>query len=127
MKPLNCCTENPDMKEITIDCREIASRTDFHRAFAAAMSFPEWYGNNLDALYDLLTEHSGPLEIVLFHVEDMKKQLGIYGNTLLHTLQEAENDNLRKNMSLLMAETIEVIKNSMKPTLENFIKERKNG
>lgn len=40
-------------------------------------------------------------------------------------IAEAENDNLRKNMSLLMAETIEVIKNSMKPALKKFLEERK--
>ena len=42
-------------------------------------------------------------------------------------IAEAENDNLRKNVSLLIAETIEAIKNSMKPTLEKFLEERKNG
>ena len=40
-------------------------------------------------------------------------------------IAEAENDNLRKNTSLLIAETIEAIKNSMKPALEKFLEERK--
>lgn len=42
------------MKTITIDCTCIESREHLHAAFAAALSFPEWYGKNLDALHDCL-------------------------------------------------------------------------
>lgn len=41
--------------EYIIDCRQIDSRGELHRTLAAVLSFPEWYGHNLDALYDLLT------------------------------------------------------------------------
>lgn len=86
---------------VELDGRELTDRATAHTYLAQQLNFPDYYGRNLDALYDLLTEHSGPLEIVLFHVEDMKKQLGIYGNTLLHTLQEAENDNLNLILTVI--------------------------
>ena len=41
--------------EYIIDCRQIDSRNELHRVLAATLEFPEWYGHNLDALYDLLT------------------------------------------------------------------------
>ena len=41
--------------EYTIDCRQINSRAELHRALAQALSFPDWYGHNLDALHDMLT------------------------------------------------------------------------
>lgn len=41
--------------EHIIDCRWIDSRAELHRVLAQVLAFPEWYGRNLDALYDLLT------------------------------------------------------------------------
>lgn len=44
------------MKNITINCAEIADKAAFHHALAKSLAFPEWYGNNLDALFDCLTD-----------------------------------------------------------------------
>lgn len=43
------------MRKITIDCKNIADRTDMHECLARELDFPEWYGKNLDALSDMLT------------------------------------------------------------------------
>ena len=48
-----------------IDCKTIADGEALHRALAAELSFPEWYGNNLDALYDCLMELGAETEIRL--------------------------------------------------------------
>ena len=42
--------------EITIDCGLIEDRTGFHETVAKALNFPAWYGGNLDALHDCLTD-----------------------------------------------------------------------
>lgn len=39
-----------------IDCRELTSRTAAHDCFARVFALPAFYGRNLDALYDVLTE-----------------------------------------------------------------------
>ena len=65
------------MKEITIDCRGFVPRSDLHRAFADALDFPDHYGNNLDALYDCLTEISGKVRLLDWEVAEIK--LGAYG------------------------------------------------
>lgn len=41
---------------ITIDCANIHSPQALHDALSRALAFPQWYGNNLDALFDCLTE-----------------------------------------------------------------------
>ena len=41
------------MKEVTLDCRGFVPRSELHKAFAGALSFPDHYGNNLDALHAL--------------------------------------------------------------------------
>lgn len=53
--------------EHLIDCDGIDSRAALHRALAEALSFPEWYGHNLDALYDCLTSISTETHLILEH------------------------------------------------------------
>ena len=52
------------MKEFYIDCTGLG-KEDLHRALAECLDFPEWYGNNLDALYDELTEISQETLVIL--------------------------------------------------------------
>ena len=52
------------MREITIDCAGL-DKAGLHSAFRKALDFPQWYGNNLDALYDCLTELPEPVRLVL--------------------------------------------------------------
>ena len=42
--------------EYRIDCSQITSAAQMHSILAETLGFPEWYGENLDALYDCLTE-----------------------------------------------------------------------
>ena len=72
-----------------------------HDRLADALQLPAYYGRNLDALYDLLTERNVPLEIVFAYSEDMKKMMGAYGSTLLHTMLEAENDNIALTVTVI--------------------------
>ena len=51
--------------EITIDCGGIATKRELHETIAESLSFPDWYGHNLDALYDCLTELPEPIHLVL--------------------------------------------------------------
>jgi RNAse (barnase) inhibitor barstar len=44
--------------EYPIDGTRIRSKSEFYDAVAAAMSFPGWFGRNLDALYDCLRDLS---------------------------------------------------------------------
>ena len=54
------------MKQITVDCTGL-DKAGLHQALKTALDFPHWYGNNLDALYDCLTEVSEPTELILLH------------------------------------------------------------
>ena len=65
------------MEEKIIDCSLIHTREDLHRLFRESLSFPDWYGNNLDALYDCLTELSGRIRILDWETAEVL--LGDYG------------------------------------------------
>ena len=51
--------------EYRINCACVNDRKEFHRLLAEVLSFPEWYGNNLDALYDCLTDIRQPTHLIL--------------------------------------------------------------
>ena len=86
--------------KVELDGCMMTDRKAAHDYLAEMLRLPSWYGRNLDALYDLLTGQGTPLEIVISHAEDMKNHLGVYGSTLLHTLQEAENDNINLTVTI---------------------------
>ena len=52
------------MRQIEIDGNAIFTSPDLHKALAEALSFPEYYGRNFDALYDCLTDLEG-IEITI--------------------------------------------------------------
>lgn len=51
--------------EYTIDLSKICSAKVIHNILAQTLDFPDWYGHNLDALYDCLTELPEPIHLVL--------------------------------------------------------------
>lgn len=84
------------MREITIDCRGFLPRSDLHKAFANALSFPDYYGSNLDALHDCLTEIAEPTRIQLLCWENAEEALGNYAQSAKQAILDAtfQNPNL---------------------------------
>ncbi len=48
-----------------IDCKDFTGPDQLHAALAEALSFPAWYGHNLDALYDCLTDLESETHLML--------------------------------------------------------------
>ena len=77
---------------IELDGALMTYRTTAHDYLKAQVRFPDYYGRNLDALYDLLTETAEPTTIILRNADQMQEQLGAYGAALLVTLHQAEEN-----------------------------------
>lgn len=78
------------MKTIYIDFTDIGDYEDFYAQLKEKLPLPEHFGENLDALYDVLT---GDLEMPL-HLEFVNMavdQLEIFED-LLTTLEDAEEE-----------------------------------
>lgn len=77
---------------ICIDCSAIMSQESFHEILASSLSFPSWYGNNLDSLHDCLTSLSGTVRLENWEIAE--ERLGKYGHAakkvLLHSALENE-------------------------------------
>ena len=76
-----------------IDGGTIGSREALHRALREALSLPDWYGNNLDALYDCLTDLHEPAELTVLNAGKLRESLGGYVSSLCHVLCDSEEEN----------------------------------
>ena len=85
------------MKTFILDGSDVMGREDLHNKLAEGLGFPEWYGGNLDALYDCLTE----LEETTVRItgkRDMEITLGDYVNKVLRVLRDAAEENDRLHL-----------------------------
>ena len=60
---------------ITIDGLSIKKKEDFYANIKTELNVPEYFGNNLDALYDILTEHPDHLQIEFLHYDRMRSSI----------------------------------------------------
>ena len=81
------------MNEYIIDCAPILSRADLHTVLAEALALPDWYGRNLDALYDCLTELGQDTTVTFLHFSGLDAALGRYAASTRSVLIQAMMNN----------------------------------
>ena len=79
------------MKKVILNCENLLERKQAHLYLAEILEFPEYYGKNLDALFDCLTE-IGECTIVLLGEPELR-QNGGYGVKILKVFEEAAQAN----------------------------------
>ena len=79
----------------------MTDRSAAHEHIREALDLPAYYGCNLDALFDILTERSKPLSITILHAEEMHSSLGNYATALLKTLRDAAEKNPGLSVTVL--------------------------
>lgn len=89
------------MIQVIIDGRNIKDKQSLHAYVKEQCKFPEYYGNNLDALYDVLTDRTEPLAIKVVHADELKEVLCGYGEAFLETLQDAAAENKTIEVEIL--------------------------
>ena len=79
------------MRKCIIDGSAMLSREAAHGELRRALDLPEYYGANLDALYDCAS--TADAELTLVQPAPMLNALTSYGCKLLATLYEAAESN----------------------------------
>ena len=64
------------MQYVTIDGEAVTSRGELYALFAEALELPDWFGQNLDALYDCLGDVADEVVIDLAHRDALADALG---------------------------------------------------
>lgn len=76
-------------KNIVFDFDTIASTEDFYAACKEKLALPDYFGNNLDALYDCLTGYIDlPIRIKFIHLS--KEQRAEFASAI-KTFEDAHN------------------------------------
>ena len=78
----------------------IRNREELHDALIRALNLPTWYGRNLDALYDCLTESKQDTELRLLHPARLEEALGGYARSLISVLRDAAAENPHFRLTL---------------------------
>lgn len=81
------------MKQITIDGAKIHTKQELHEIFASMLNFPEWYGKNLDALHDCLTEIHEETVIHMEDFDDLERHLPLYARLVVRVVRHACREN----------------------------------
>lgn len=80
--------------KLILDGNSIKDKESLHKHMEESLAFPEWYGGNLDALYDCLTELMEEVDVELLNWDAMKEHLGEYADRVRRVLNDAAQANL---------------------------------
>lgn len=81
------------MKFAIIDGNAVTSMEDIHKLLAQQLEFPEWYGSNLDALHDCLTDLHEEADVSIIHSDALLETLGPAFVRLSRVLSDAADEN----------------------------------
>jgi ribonuclease inhibitor len=75
---------------VTIDFTGVKTVNEAHDIISNALDFPDWYGRNLSALWDLLTGYIAPYEIYIKGISLAHKDLAEYIEKRIKIFLDAE-------------------------------------
>ena len=78
---------------VLLDGTIILHREMLHDTLATGLRLPPWYGRNLDALYDCLTDVQEETVVILRDQAALEEHLGGYGRRLLRLLEDVSQEN----------------------------------
>ena len=84
--------------KILLNGTSMTDRSTLHDQLAKQFQFPDYYGRNLDALYDLLTALPEPVDLTVVNPDQIPENLGKYGKSFLKTLEDASKVNKKLNL-----------------------------
>lgn len=95
------------MKEIYLRIENCQDKESLHSHFSGELNFPAWYGSNLDALHDILTDAREDIFIVVPDTEALEEKLGGYFRQLMRVLLDSSAEN--HHIHLVTGDVTEVV------------------
>lgn len=83
------------MKKLIIDGRFMQSKEAMYTHLTCVFSLPIYFGKNLDALWDVLTESEEPTQINFLNVDLARTHLGDYGDRFIALLEKLAEEHVQ--------------------------------
>ena len=83
------------METIRLDGAQLQNRKEAMELLGQALALPKWWGRNLDALYDCLTDMTEETEIRIRNENALTEHLGNYAAALKKVFSAAAEENHR--------------------------------
>ena len=92
------------MERVTIDLANVETKDSVHVVLKSSMNLPEYYGGNLDALYDILTSSyiKKRVEFTIIGTDKVPDNLKSYIQGVLSVFKDAQDKMNHKSDSSLM-------------------------
>jgi len=81
------------MKTINLNGARMTDKAATHAYLKRKLALPDYYGENLDALWDCLSTDFSGKTITIHKVEKITDNLGPYGEALIRLFQDAAAEN----------------------------------
>lgn len=81
------------MKTVIIDGISVCDRECLHSIFVKELDLPEYYGKNLDALHDCLSDLHSDVCITIRNLADLEQNIGKYADSLVRMLLDSKRGN----------------------------------
>ena len=81
------------MMQATLNGKNMNSKKRAHDYIKFKLKSEEYHGENLDALWDVLSTYDQPIEISFINTDSLIEALGEYGESIISTFQEASEEN----------------------------------
>ena len=78
---------------LNLDGTVLKSKEELHSTISWQLQLPDYYGRNLDALWDVLSAWDKPLIIKVTNTAQLYDYLGDYAQSLLELLRDVAAEN----------------------------------
>lgn len=75
-----------------LDGKDMTSKEEAYELIATELAFPEYFGKNLDALYDCLSDMSAENTIHFVNTAILEEYLGDYAEKILSCFRDASSE-----------------------------------
>lgn len=81
------------MKEIRLSGDKMVDKASTHDYLKRELALPDYYGENLDALWDCLSTDFSLKKIIIYKPEAIIENLGSYGEAIINLFEQAAEEN----------------------------------
>ena len=75
--------------EYIIDLSGVSTEEDVQERLSESLPLPDYYGENLDALYDVLTEYGNGWHIIVLNTDDVDEEVRQYVDDMMGVFEDA--------------------------------------